>query len=186
MNRFPSCPSRSARRSAEIWTVRLAGSTKTLGQTRAINSCLLTNSPGRSSKTIRISRARLPRGTGLSPSSRRNCVGSRRNGPNETSVGAARTGFGSFLEEWPVRIRTLTARLASSLRFGTKLRQRCRLGRGKRSKAVVDPDTSMVTSRALRGPFPRSREVQSDDFVCRIYCPGETQVSLVAADLSDA
>ena len=45
MNRCPSRPSRSARRSADMWTVRLAGSTKTLGQTRAIRSRLLTNSP---------------------------------------------------------------------------------------------------------------------------------------------
>src|SRR5262249_18751006 len=96
MNRFPSFPSRSMRRNAEIWTVRLAGSTKILGHTRAINSCLLTNSYERSSKTIRISRARLPSGTGLSFSSSRNCAGSSRNGPNETSVGAAPAGSVRF------------------------------------------------------------------------------------------
>jgi hypothetical protein len=67
MNRFPSRPSRSARRNAEIWTVRFAGSTNVFDQTRAINSCLLTSSLGRSSKTMSISSARLPRGTGLSP-----------------------------------------------------------------------------------------------------------------------
>src|SRR5215831_15409096 len=54
MNRCPSRPSRSARRSADIWTVRFAGSTKTLGQTRAIKSCLLTNSPWRSRCDKRI------------------------------------------------------------------------------------------------------------------------------------
>jgi hypothetical protein len=53
MNRCPSRPSRSVRRKADILTVRLLGSTKTLGQTRAIGSCLLTSSPRRSSKTIR-------------------------------------------------------------------------------------------------------------------------------------
>src|SRR5215471_6528215 len=100
MNRFPSRLSRSTRRNAEMWTVRLAGSTKTSGQTRAINSCLLTSSPGRSSNTIRICRARLPRGTGLPPLSRRNCVGSSRNGPNEISVGVGtvRTRQGCFCD----------------------------------------------------------------------------------------
>jgi hypothetical protein len=48
------------------------------------------------SKAIRISKARLPRGTGLSPSSKRNCVRSRRNGPNETSIGVALAGSVRF------------------------------------------------------------------------------------------
>jgi hypothetical protein len=82
MNRLPSRPSRSVRRNAEIWTVKLAGLTKMLGQTRPTNSCWLTSSPGRSSNTTRISRARPPRRPGLAPSSRRNCAGSKRTDPN--------------------------------------------------------------------------------------------------------
>ena len=57
MNRFPSCPSRSVRRNAEMWTVRLAGPTKTLGQTRAIRSCLLISSPGHSADNQDFQRA---------------------------------------------------------------------------------------------------------------------------------
>ena len=48
MNRLPALPSRSVRRKAYIWALRLVGSTNMFGQTRAINSCLLTSSPGRS------------------------------------------------------------------------------------------------------------------------------------------
>jgi hypothetical protein len=55
-----------------------------------------------------LARARLPRDTGLFPFNRRNCVGSRRNGPNETSFGAARTGLVGFTKDclsvlWTVR-----------------------------------------------------------------------------------
>jgi hypothetical protein len=63
--------------------------------------------------------------TALSPSSRRNCVGNRRNSPNETSVGAAPAGSG---------------------------RKRASAGawaKGKRSEAVIDADARMATSRAL-------------------------------------
>jgi hypothetical protein len=66
--------------------------------TRAINSCLVTNSPGRSSKTMSICMARLPRGTGLSPSScaphtnaahfLRQMVGERREGHHVAHAGA--------------------------------------------------------------------------------------------------
>jgi hypothetical protein len=55
-----------------------------------------TRKAAKPSKAIRISRARLPRGTGLSSSSKRNCVRSSRNGPNETSVGVAPVGSVRF------------------------------------------------------------------------------------------
>src|SRR5215468_8818126 len=116
MNRCPSRPSRSARRNADMWTVRLEGSTKRLGQTRAVKSRLLTSSPRRSSKAIRISKARLPRGTGFSSSNRRNCVGSRQNGPNDTLVGG--TSAGSVLEECVVHIVTLNGVLYVKSQFG--------------------------------------------------------------------
>ena len=44
-------------------------STKVSGQTRSISSCLLRSSPGRSTRAVRISQARPPRRTALSPSS---------------------------------------------------------------------------------------------------------------------
>src|ERR1700730_4472911 len=71
------------RRKAATWTVRLAASTNVFGQTRAINSSLLTSSPCRSTKTIRSSRARLPRRSGLPHSSKRRCAGSNRKEPKQ-------------------------------------------------------------------------------------------------------
>jgi len=113
MNRFPSRPSRSARRNAEIWALTFSGSTNVFGQTRAINSCLLTSSLGRSSKTFSIASARLPRGTGLSPCSRRRCVGSNRKDPNEISLGVATADW--FLNNgWSVS-GLWTPRVASKL-----------------------------------------------------------------------
>src|SRR5262245_53038824 len=100
------------------------------------------------SKAVRISRARVPRGTGLSYSSKRNRVRSRRNGQNETSVGVAPAG--SFLEEWPGRIRTLNGASDVKLRFEMKLLQAskscsrshidlARFGRANPRKDASDP-----------------------------------------------
>src|SRR5215471_16076408 len=83
MYRRPSRPSPSALRSAATLTLRLLSSTIVLGQTRATNSSLLTSSPGRSTRAARMSRARLPRRTGVSPSSKSCRAGKKRNGPNE-------------------------------------------------------------------------------------------------------
>src|SRR5215470_11071754 len=83
MYRRPSRPSSSALRSAATLTLRLLSSTTVLGQTRATSSSLLTSSPGRSAKAARISRARLPRRTGVSPSSKSCRAGKKRKGPNE-------------------------------------------------------------------------------------------------------
>ena len=54
----------------------------------AINSSLLTSSPGRSSSAIRISNARLPRRTGLPDSVSSLRVGNSRNGSNAIDVAA--------------------------------------------------------------------------------------------------
>ena len=48
---------------AAIWTVRLLSSTTAFGQTTSMISRLETNSPRRSIKRVRISKAREPRGT---------------------------------------------------------------------------------------------------------------------------
>jgi hypothetical protein len=136
MNRFPSRPSRSRRRNAEIWTVRLAGSTNRFDQTRAISSCLLTNSPGRSSKIMSICMARLPRGTGSSPFSRRSCAGSKRNDPNETSLVVAPAGLLGFSGSVSgPRTRRLTPNPGSGLnRSSTGAPPNC-----KHSEGVLDP-----------------------------------------------
>jgi len=68
------------------WIFRFASSTNVLGQARAISSSLLTTSPARSTRAVRISNARLPSRTGLSPSSRRRCAARSRYGPKETST----------------------------------------------------------------------------------------------------
>jgi len=68
MYRRPGRPSPSALRSAATLTLRLLSSTMVLGQTRAVSSSLVTSSPGRSTSAARISRARLPRRTSVSPS----------------------------------------------------------------------------------------------------------------------
>src|SRR5215469_6380490 len=83
MYRRPGRPSPSALRSAATLTLRLLSSTMVLGQTRATSSSLLTSSPGRSTRPARISTARLPRRTGVSPSSKSCRAGKRRKGPNE-------------------------------------------------------------------------------------------------------
>src|SRR5205085_9477870 len=59
-----------------------ASSTKVFGQARAISSSLPTTSLARSSSVARMSKARLPRRTGWSPSSSSRCAGRSRNGPN--------------------------------------------------------------------------------------------------------
>jgi hypothetical protein len=66
-----------------------------LGQTRLMSSSLPASSPRRSMRAIRISNARLPRRTGVSPSKRSRRLGSRRKEPNanacsvEKSAGSA-------------------------------------------------------------------------------------------------
>src|SRR5262249_26979268 len=62
--RLPLRPSPKARRRAEMWTVRLAGSTNVLGQTRTMSSFLESGWSGCSRSAISISRARLPMRTG--------------------------------------------------------------------------------------------------------------------------
>ena len=157
MNRPPSRPSRSARRNAETWTERLAGSTNTFGQTRAINSCLVTNSPGRSSRTMSICMARLPRGTGLSPSSRRNCAGSKRNRPNEISRVVALAGLPAL--SW-------SASGSRASRSGTRARRRTRsrrsascCGRGRRPRWSVATAERRNESRGMhrREDFPEPK-----------------------------
>ncbi len=143
MNRFPSRPSRSARRNAEIWTERLAGSTNTFGQTRAINSCLVTNSPGRSSRTLSICMARLPRGTCLSPSSRRNCAGSKRNCPNEISRVVAPAGLPAL--SWLVS-GLRRGRLTSELESEFNPSNNGASAIGKCSEAAADPDKAIDIS----------------------------------------
>jgi hypothetical protein len=149
MNRLPSRPSRSARRNAETWTVRLAGSTNRFGQTRAINSRLVTNSPGRSSKTISICMARLPRGTGLSRSSRRNCAGSKRKGPNEISRVFAPAGLPVF--RWLVS-GLWRGRLTSKLALEFNRSNTGTSAIDKRSEAAVDPDKAIVVSSIAVSP----------------------------------
>src|SRR5262249_649355 len=116
-----------------------------------INSFLLTSSPGRSSKTVSICRARLPRGTGFSPSNRRNCVGRKRNGPNDVSVDAAE---GSIrLADDPSKSGLVTARFAPG--FGSE-RNCANAGvQGECRKAVVDPDARMVGSACVEKICPR-------------------------------
>jgi hypothetical protein len=152
MNRFPSRPSRSARRNADIWTVRLACSTNKLGQTRVINSCLLTNSRCRSSKTISICRARLPRGTDLSPSSRRNCAGSKRNGPNKISLLAASAGLLPFLNNrWSVSGLWM-ARVPSNSESEWNGTSAGASANDKRLEGAIDPDADWMVSR-IAGDF---------------------------------
>jgi hypothetical protein len=79
---LPPTPSPNALRREDTWTFRLPSSTTVFGQTRAFSSSLLTISPLRYTKAIRISTARLPRRTGRSDSSNKRWEGRRRNGPN--------------------------------------------------------------------------------------------------------
>src|SRR5262249_34701199 len=88
--------------------------------------------------------ARLPRGTGLSPSSRRNCAGKRRNDPNETSFGALPAGSVRFSKNGLSATGVRTSRLASSL--GSLLDD---------TRADADDiDARMVTSHGLGVLFP--------------------------------
>src|SRR6266850_5240571 len=64
MYRLPPRPSPSARRKAPTWNLRFPSSTKVPRHTRAISSCLPTSSPGRSTRAVKISSARLPHAQG--------------------------------------------------------------------------------------------------------------------------
>src|SRR3984957_19627508 len=83
MKRVPSRPSPSVLRRAAMCTRSAASSTVVSGQTRAMRSSRLMMRPGSSTTMIRMSIARLPRRTDLSPSDKRRCAGSNRNGPNK-------------------------------------------------------------------------------------------------------
>jgi hypothetical protein len=72
-----------ARRKALTWIFRLASSTDVSGHARAISSSLLITCPARSVRAVRMSNARLPSRTGLSPSSNKRRVANSRYGPNE-------------------------------------------------------------------------------------------------------
>jgi hypothetical protein len=82
MTQLPvALPSSSAFLSAETWTWMLFSSTTRPGQTRAMSSSLVTISPFAEARTIRISSARLPRGTGFPSRNRPPCAKSRQNRP---------------------------------------------------------------------------------------------------------
>src|ERR1700754_3535598 len=81
MYRCPPLPSPIMRRSAEMLTFRLLSSTCVSGQTRSINSFLPISLPGRSTSAISVSSARLPRRSGLSPSSSMRWRGKSRKEP---------------------------------------------------------------------------------------------------------
>src|ERR1700733_12951819 len=81
MYRCPPLPSPIMRRRAEMLTFRLLSSTCVFGQTRSINSFLPMSFPGRSTSAISVSSARLPRRSGLSPSSSMRWRGKSRKEP---------------------------------------------------------------------------------------------------------
>jgi hypothetical protein len=88
--------------------------------------------------------ARLPRGTGLSPSSRRNCAGSKRNRPNEISRVVAPAGLPAF--SW-LAFGLWRGRLTSELESEFNLSNNGASAIGKRSEAAVDPDTAKLDDR---------------------------------------
>src|SRR3954453_6438867 len=71
------------RRKALTWIFRFDSSTNVPGQARAISSALPTTSPARSTRAARMSKARLPSRTGLSPPTGGRRAARGRNGPNE-------------------------------------------------------------------------------------------------------
>src|SRR5215510_10651130 len=75
------------------------------------------------SKAIRISRARVPRGTRLSSSSKKELRSKQAKRSERNFCWRCAGWFGSFLEEWPGRIRTLSGASDVKLRFEMKLLQ---------------------------------------------------------------
>jgi hypothetical protein len=75
------------------------------------------------SKAIRISRARVPRGTRLSSSSKKELRSKQAKRSERIFCWRCAGWFGSFLEEWPGRIRTLSGASDVKLRFEMKLLQ---------------------------------------------------------------
>src|SRR5260221_13894487 len=75
------------------------------GQARAMSSSLPTPSPARSTRAARMSKARLPSRTGVSPSSRSRCAARSRNGPNTkpppppTVAGGSGAGIAKLVQQ---------------------------------------------------------------------------------------
>ena len=83
---------------------------------------MLTNSLWRSSKAIRISRARLPRGGLVAFQQKKTAFEPGETGERNFCWRCA-GWFGSFLEEWPGRIRALNGAFDVKLRFEMKFLQ---------------------------------------------------------------
>ena len=75
------------------------------------------------SEAIRFSRARVPRCTGLSSSSKKELRSKQAKRSERNFSWRCAGWFGSFLEEWPGRIRTLNGASDVKLRFEMKLIQ---------------------------------------------------------------
>jgi hypothetical protein len=101
-------------------------------------------------KAIRISRARVPRGTGLSPYSKKELRSKQAKWSERNFCWRCAGWFGSFLDEWPGRIRTLNGASEVKLRFEMKLLQAsescsrshnnlARFGRANPHKDASDP-----------------------------------------------
>ena len=109
---------------------------KGCGQARAISSSLPTTSPARSTRAARMSKARLPSRTGLSPSSSSRCAERSRNGPNEIARPSMELPVG-FISFYRISLDGATA------------------GRPPRSR--LRPRAGAPSITAMGSPSPRCR-----------------------------
>ena len=109
--------------------MRLAGSAKTLGQTRAIISCLLTNSPAFQQNKQEFQGATSER-HGLVAFQQRELLSKQAKRPERNFGRRDACRFGSFREESVAGIRALKVASHGKCWIGMKLCQRWPLGPG--------------------------------------------------------
>jgi hypothetical protein len=90
---------RGVRRSALTWILRLLSSTKTFGQTLAINSSFETTRPAFLTRTKRISNARLPSRICFPPFSSSRWPGNSWNSPNAKAFSPLGVAWASVAAE---------------------------------------------------------------------------------------